>query len=169
MITHIRGILKSVAEESLTLAVEPFELEVLIPEHTRRQLQGKVGEPVTLHTIFYIEGNAMSGRMMPRLVGFLSAIDREFFDIFCSVDGVGVRKALAGDGPAGPRAGPDDPGPGRQDAGDLSRASARRRPSGSSPSCAQGRQVHPDRRPGRGRGRHGRRDQRRTPRMPSPT
>ena len=82
------------AEEELTLAVEPFELEVLIPEHTRRQVQGKLGEPVTLHTIFYIEGNAMGGRMMPRLVGFLSAIDREFFDIFCSVDGVGVRKAL---------------------------------------------------------------------------
>ena len=36
----------------------------------------------------------MVGRMVPRLVGFLSAIDREFFDIFCSVDGVGVRKAL---------------------------------------------------------------------------
>ena len=32
--------------------------------------------------------------MIPRLVGFLSAIDREFFEIFCSVDGVGVRKAL---------------------------------------------------------------------------
>jgi holliday junction DNA helicase RuvA len=32
--------------------------------------------------------------MSPRLVGFLSPIDREFFEIFCSVDGVGVRKAL---------------------------------------------------------------------------
>jgi Holliday junction DNA helicase RuvA len=94
VITHIRGILKSVAEEALTLAVEPFELEVLIPEHARRQVQGKLGEPVTLHTIFYIEGNAMTGRMIPRLIGFTSAIDREFFDIFCSVDGVGVRKAL---------------------------------------------------------------------------
>jgi Holliday junction DNA helicase RuvA len=86
--------LRSVSEETLTLAVEPFELEVLIPEHTRRQVQGKVGEPVGLHTIFYIEGNAMTGRMIPRLIGFTSAIDREFFDTFCSVDGVGVRKAL---------------------------------------------------------------------------
>ena len=57
-------------------------------------MQGKLGEPVTLHTIFYIEGNAMTGRMIPRLIGFTSAIDREFFDTFCSVDGVGVRKAL---------------------------------------------------------------------------
>jgi Holliday junction DNA helicase RuvA len=94
VITHIRGILKAVAEETLTLAVEPFELEVAIPEHTRRQVQGKLGEPIALHTLLYIEGNGMTGRMMPRLIGFLSPIEREFFDTFCSVDGVGVRKAL---------------------------------------------------------------------------
>ncbi len=94
MITHIRGILRHVAEEELTLAVEPMELEILIPEYTRRQVQSRVGEPVELHTIFYIEGNAMGARMTPRLAGFLTAIDREFFEIFCSVDGVGVRKAL---------------------------------------------------------------------------
>ena len=86
--------LRSVGEEELTLAVEPVEIEVAIPESARRQLQMKVGEMVGLHTLFYIEGNTMGGRMTPRLVGFLSAIDREFFEIFCSVDGVGVRKAL---------------------------------------------------------------------------
>jgi Holliday junction DNA helicase RuvA len=67
---------------------------VLIPEHTRRQLQQRVGELVSLHTIFYVEGGQMGSRMSPRLVGFLSPIDREFFETFCSVDGVGVRKAL---------------------------------------------------------------------------
>ena len=94
MITMIRGIVRSVGEEELTLAVDPCEIEVAIPEMARRQLQGKVGEMILLHTLFYIEGNQMGGRMTPRLVGFLSAIDREFFEIFCSVDGVGVRKAL---------------------------------------------------------------------------
>lgn len=94
MITQIRGVLRAVGEECLTLGVDPFELEVLIPEHTRRQVQGKLGESVTLHTTFYIEGQAMGGRMNPRLIGFLSTVDREFFDTFCSVDGVGVRKAL---------------------------------------------------------------------------
>jgi Holliday junction DNA helicase RuvA len=94
VITLIRGILRAVDEEILTLAVEPIELEILIPDHTRRRLQSRLGEPVVLHTTCYIEGNAMGGRMTPRLVGFLSPIDREFFEIFCSVDGVGVRKAL---------------------------------------------------------------------------
>ena len=94
MITMVRGIVRSVGEEELTLAVDPCEIEVAIPEMARRQLQGKVGELIALHTLFYIEGNQMGGKMTPRLVGFLSAIDREFFEIFCSVDGVGVRKAL---------------------------------------------------------------------------
>jgi Holliday junction DNA helicase RuvA len=94
VLTKIRGRVESVADESVTLLVDPFEIEVLIPEHARRTLQSKLGEPVSLHTIFYIEGSAMVGKMVPRLVGFLTAIDREFFDVFCSVDGVGVRKAL---------------------------------------------------------------------------
>ncbi len=94
MITQIRGILRAVGEETLTLAVDPFEFEVLIPEHTRRQVQGRVGESITLHTTFYIEGQAMGSKMVPRLIGFLATVDREFFETFCSVDGVGVRKAL---------------------------------------------------------------------------
>lgn len=32
--------------------------------------------------------------MTPRLVGFLTQPERQFFDLFCSVDGVGVKKAL---------------------------------------------------------------------------
>lgn len=94
MITQIRGILRHVAEEELTLGVDAFDVEVLIPEFVRRRLQSKLGEMVALTTVFYVEGNQMGGRMNPRLVGFLSPVEREFFEVFCSVDGVGVRKAL---------------------------------------------------------------------------
>jgi Holliday junction DNA helicase RuvA len=94
VLTKVRGIIHAVADDTVTLFFDPFEIEVLIGEHTRRQIQSKVGEPLALHTICYIEGGAMVSRLVPRLVGFLSPIDREFFDIFCSVDGVGVRKAL---------------------------------------------------------------------------
>lgn len=94
MIHKIRGILQTVADDELILEVGPFDVVVLIPEYARRQLQGRVGEPVSLHTIFDIEGNQMSSRMSPRLIGFLNPIDREFFDILCSVDGMGVRKSL---------------------------------------------------------------------------
>ena len=50
---------------------------------------------MTLKTIEYLEGNMQKGgRMVPRLVGFMHDAEREFFDMICSVDGVGVKKAL---------------------------------------------------------------------------
>jgi Holliday junction DNA helicase RuvA len=94
MITKVTGTPIAVAADALTLAVGAFEYEILIPEFARRQLQDKLGREVSLHTVEYLEGNAMQGRLIPRLVGFLNPIEREFFDMFCEVDGVGVKKAL---------------------------------------------------------------------------
>ena len=36
----------------------------------------------------------MQGRVVPRLIGFLNEAELEFFDLFCTVDKVGVRKAI---------------------------------------------------------------------------
>ncbi|OHB77617.1 MAG: ATP-dependent DNA helicase RuvA [Planctomycetes bacterium RBG_16_64_10] len=94
MITQITGQLQSVHDEVVTLAVDAFQYEIRIPEFTRRQLQQRVGETISLHTIEYLEGNPMQGRLIPRLVGFLNEVEREFFEMFCSVDGVGAKKAL---------------------------------------------------------------------------
>ncbi|UUO07982.1 helix-hairpin-helix domain-containing protein [Blastopirellula sp. J2-11] len=94
MITKITGKVTSVSETALSLTVGAFEYEVLIPEFVRRQLQNHIGEDVVLHTIEYLEGNPQQGRLTPRMIGFSDRIEREFFELFCSVDGVGVRKAL---------------------------------------------------------------------------
>ena len=94
MITKITGTPVSAAGDVLTLAVGAFEYEVLIPEFARRQLQARIGREISLHTIEYLEGNPMQGRLTPRLIGFLNPIEREFFEMFCQVDGVGVKKAL---------------------------------------------------------------------------
>jgi Holliday junction DNA helicase RuvA len=94
LITRITGQLVELGEDVLALAVDAFEYEVLIPEFSRRQLQSKLGEQIRLYTIEYLEGNPMQGRLTPRLVGFLTEAEREFFELFCSVDGVGVKKAL---------------------------------------------------------------------------
>jgi Holliday junction DNA helicase RuvA len=94
LITKITGRLVALADDVLTLAAGPFEYQVLIPEFTRRQLQAELDREISLHTIEYLEGNPMQGRMTPRMIGFLTDVEREFFELFCSVDGVGVRKAL---------------------------------------------------------------------------
>lgn len=94
MITKISGKLLTLSADVCTLEVGAFEYEVLIPEFTRRHLQNEIGQALSLHTIDYLEGNPMQGRLTPRLIGFLSGIEREFFELFCQVDGVGVKKAL---------------------------------------------------------------------------
>jgi Holliday junction DNA helicase RuvA len=94
MITKISGKLVALAQDELTLGVDHCEREILISEFTRRSLQSRLGETITLHTIEYLEGNPMQGRLTPRMIGFVNVVEREFFDLFCSVDGVGVKKAL---------------------------------------------------------------------------
>lgn len=95
MITRITGILKRLDATEASIEVGQFEYQVLIPEIVRRQLQSQGDRPVSLVTLEYIEGNPQKGgRMVPRLVGFLHAAEKEFFDLICQVDGVGVKKAL---------------------------------------------------------------------------
>jgi len=96
MITKISGTLERIDSSfnSIELAVGPVVHEVLVTELVRRGLQQRIGQPVTLHTLEFLEGNPGRGNLVPRLVGFLSEVEREFFDLICEVDGVGVRKAL---------------------------------------------------------------------------
>ena len=95
MITKISGKLVALDDDAATLSIPPLEYEVLIAEFTRRHLQSQLKKEVVLHTIHYMDGNVTSGgRLTPRLVGFLSTAERDFFELFCSVDGVGVKKAL---------------------------------------------------------------------------
>jgi Holliday junction DNA helicase RuvA len=93
MISKITGHLAALHEDRAVIAALPFEYEVLIPEYTRRQLQQEIGKTVVLHTIYSLDGNPQ-GKMIPRLIGFLTEAEREFFELFCSVDGVGTKKAL---------------------------------------------------------------------------
>jgi Holliday junction DNA helicase RuvA len=94
MITKITGILNRVLDEEARLQVGALEYQVLVPEFVRRQIQAQVGQEITLHTTEYLEGNPMQGRVVPRLVGFLHDTELEFFELFCTVDKVGIKKAL---------------------------------------------------------------------------
>jgi Holliday junction DNA helicase RuvA len=88
------GKLVRLGEDHARLEVGPIEYELYIPEFVRRQLQASLGNEVSLKTIQYIEGNSQGSRLIPRLIGFLSEAEIEFFDLVCSVDGMGVKKTL---------------------------------------------------------------------------
>ncbi len=94
MITKMTGVLQRVFDDEARVQVGPLEYQVLVPEFVRRNIQDKTGQEITLHTTEYLEGNPNQGRMVPRLIGFGADIELEFFELFCTVDKVGVKKAL---------------------------------------------------------------------------
>jgi Holliday junction DNA helicase RuvA len=94
MISRITGVLVRVLDDEVRLQVGPLEYAVQVPEFVRRAVQSRVGQEITLHTSHFFDGNPMQGRMLPRLVGFPSEAELDFFDLFCTVDKVGTKKAL---------------------------------------------------------------------------
>jgi Holliday junction DNA helicase RuvA len=94
MITKITGVLSRVLNEEVRLQVGALEYAVLVPEFVRRSVQARLGRELTFHTSHYLDGNPMQGRVVPRLVGFPSEAELDFFELFCTVDKVGTRKAL---------------------------------------------------------------------------
>lgn len=94
MIVRITGQLAELDEESVVLEREGLAYEVLVPRFALGELGACRGRVVTLHTMEYYEGNAAGGNLIPRLVGFLHAEDRAFFETFITVKGIGVRKGL---------------------------------------------------------------------------
>jgi len=95
MIARISGRLEEVRDaEALIDTGGGLWYEVMAPACDVERLTRRVGQEIVLHTIHHIEGDPARGSLAPRLIGFLAESDREFFRIFTTVKGIGVRKAL---------------------------------------------------------------------------
>ncbi len=96
MIVRIRGTLLGVEDDEALMEAGGIAYGVFVGPATAEKLAGlgMIGKETILHTIYYIEGGVGMGNLLPRLVGFLSRADREFFSHLISVQGLGVRKAL---------------------------------------------------------------------------
>ncbi len=94
MITKLTGTLVRVLDDEARVTVGPFEYQILISEANRRTLQLRLGQEITFHLFEYYEGNQTGTRLLPRKIGFLTEHELDFFDLFCTVEKVGVKKAL---------------------------------------------------------------------------
>jgi holliday junction DNA helicase RuvA len=78
--------------------VDSLCYEIFVPSGIASRLrmtpEGERQNPLTFYTIYYIDGGLGGGHLTPKLVGFLEPIDREFFEAFTTVPGVGFMKAL---------------------------------------------------------------------------
>ncbi|HZW09924.1 MAG TPA: Holliday junction branch migration protein RuvA [Phycisphaerales bacterium] len=68
--------------------------QVLLPAYLAERVADQVGRPITLHTLEYLEAQGQGTSFVPRMLGFAHAEDRQFFEIFTSVKGLGNRRAL---------------------------------------------------------------------------
>jgi Holliday junction DNA helicase RuvA len=94
MISSLSGELKRVDDDRVHVKCGPMVYELLVPASDLTELQASLGEEVTFHTIFYLEGDASRGGLEPRLIGFLRPDDKRFFELFTTVKGIGPRTAL---------------------------------------------------------------------------
>lgn len=88
MIARLRGILVETSADHAVLDVNGVGYLVAASSRTLSAL-GAVGEEVVLHTEMLV------GEDFIRLVGFVSASERDWFRLLVSVQGVGARVALA--------------------------------------------------------------------------
>ncbi len=95
MISRIRGLVREVGEAQVLLEVSGIGYEVFLPPSILRAVSDRV-EPsgeLELVTFHYYQQHD-KGRGIPILIGFLNEIEREFFERFISVSGVGPKAAL---------------------------------------------------------------------------
>lgn len=94
MIARIEGKLVKLDTESALVQVGAVAYEVMLPGYCISTLSGNIGSDVALCTMEYYEGSLGGGNLIPRIIGFLSDTERDFFKKFTSVKGIGIRKGL---------------------------------------------------------------------------
>ncbi len=94
MISALTGKLSRVHDDRIEVECGPMLYELLIPAAAALELQAVLGEVLTFHTIFYLAGDPSRGGLEPTLIAFRQPADKQFFELFTTVKGIGPRKAL---------------------------------------------------------------------------
>lgn len=92
MIAYLEGVLKGVSDERLTLLVGGIGYDVLIPAFVMSELRRskKINDALSL----YISFHQTERQPKPVLVGFNHELDREFFELFITVEDIGPLAAV---------------------------------------------------------------------------
>ncbi len=92
MISYLEGILKKVYADKVTLGVNGVGYEILIPAYVMNEIRRttKTEEALKL----YISFNQTERQPKPVLVGFKTELDKEFFELFISVEDIGPSIAI---------------------------------------------------------------------------
>jgi holliday junction DNA helicase RuvA len=95
MINRLTGTLRQIHDQYALVENGGVTYEVLLPSAVALRLKDTaVNASIAFETLYYIEAGDRKSNHYPRLVGFTNPIDREFFQLFTQVPGLGIKKAL---------------------------------------------------------------------------
>ncbi len=92
MISYLEGILKKVYADKVTLGVNGVGYEILIPAYVMSEIRRTTKPEEALK--LYISFNQTERQPKPVLVGFRAELDKEFFELFISVEDIGPSVAI---------------------------------------------------------------------------
>ena len=94
MISQITGTVDSITENALNLSVGGISYEVFIPTSVLRHFDGKLGKNSQVSLVTYHYYQTDPSKSIPVLIGFSNRIEKEFFEKFITVSGVGPKAAV---------------------------------------------------------------------------
>lgn len=93
MISRIKGKLVKRGENTVLVEVNGISYDVVVPLTVLNDLKNtKIGDDIELITFHYLSNDP--ARSIPVLVGFTNLIEKEFFEKFITVSGVGPKAAI---------------------------------------------------------------------------
>ncbi|HPG29915.1 MAG TPA: OB-fold domain-containing protein [bacterium] len=96
MINKISGKLEEINEGNISINCSGISYSISVPGGFLENLKSskKIGDEVSLYTIYYIENGVGGSALHPKLIGFSCNVEREFFEKYTTVKGLGIKSAL---------------------------------------------------------------------------
>lgn len=92
MISKIKGILVKKEENKAAVEISGLVYEIHIPETVSCRITALIGEPVEFIVYHFLTIDQSRG--LPVLIGFIDDLEKEFFEKFISVSGIGPKAAI---------------------------------------------------------------------------
>jgi Holliday junction DNA helicase RuvA len=93
VISYLKGrlMINRASDDRVTLIVNGIGYDILVPAYAMSRIKGRIeGDEME----FYISFNQTERQPKPVLVGFESPLDKEFFELFISVEDIGPTAAI---------------------------------------------------------------------------
>ena len=94
MISHICGKVAHKKDSSVVLDVNGIYYEILVPGAVMKVIEDRIAPDGTIKLTTFYYHQLEPSRATPTLVGFLNEIEKEFFERFITVSGIGPRAAV---------------------------------------------------------------------------